>query len=55
MPCHHTYTLDSIEPGQPGQPRTAWLKCTQCQQRLPRFTTRTDDEINAELATLDGQ
>jgi hypothetical protein len=56
MPCQHDYRLDSIDPAKhPGEPRTAYLACTLCQHRQARITTRTDDEINAELAALDGQ
>lgn len=48
--CPHTFTLDSIENGTtPGAARIAWLRCTECQHRQPVYTTRTDEQIQAEL------
>jgi hypothetical protein len=48
--CDHTYTLDKIEDGPaPGAPRIAWLMCTTCQHGQPVYTTRSDEQIQAEL------
>jgi len=48
--CDHTYTLDKIEDGpNPGAPRLASLICTTCQHSQPVYTTRTDEQIAAEL------
>jgi hypothetical protein len=58
LDCDHEYTLDAIEnpSGAEGRgiTRTAWLVCSRCGHRQARLTNRTDDEINAGLAAIQG-
>ena len=58
LDCDHEYTLDAIEnpAGAEGRgiTRIAWLVCSRCAHRQARLTNRTDDEINAELAAIQG-
>ena len=51
--CDHLFTLDRIE-GSDGNAavRTAWLRCTLCDQSQAVLTQRTDAEIQAELEAL---
>jgi hypothetical protein len=46
--CTHRYAIEAIEGD--GTVRNLWLKCEHCGDTLRKLTTRSDDEIAAELA-----
>jgi hypothetical protein len=46
------YQLDRIEPGEtPSAARRAFIRCAYCADEIGKLTMRTDDEINAEIAS----
>lgn len=46
------YQLDRIEPGETASsPRRVFIRCAHCANEIGKLTLRTDDEINAEIAS----
>lgn len=48
--CEHLYELDSIGESPYPKHRAATLRCTLCGDELVKHTTKTDEELAAELA-----
>ena len=46
------YQLDRIEPSETASsPRRVFIRCAHCADEIGKLTLRTDEEINAEIAS----